>query len=129
MIEGLRDFLKRLEGRGELIRIRKEVDPRFEVAALIRDIQQRRNQPVLFERVKGSTLPIVSNTCGSYASVSAALGVEPRDLSRIWAERLTHAAALPSAEAWAFALCRTWCWRWMGRGSASPRPSSESFLP
>ena len=34
MIEGLRDFLKRLEGRGELIRIRKEVDPRFEVAAL-----------------------------------------------------------------------------------------------
>ena len=70
MIEGLRDFLKRLEGRGELIRIRKEVDPRFEVAALIRDIQQRRNQPVLFERVKGSTLPIVSNTCGSYASSS-----------------------------------------------------------
>src|SRR5256885_13805162 len=98
MIEGLRDFLKRLEGRGELIRIRKEVDPRFEVAALIRDIQQRRNQPVLFERVKGSTLPIVSNTCGSYARASAALGGEPPDPPRIWAERRTRAAAGPSAE-------------------------------
>ncbi len=87
MIEGLRDFLKRLEGRGELIRIRKEVDPRFEVAALIRDIQQRRNQPVLFERVKGSTLPIVSNTCGSYASVSAALGVEPHHRMQVIGDR------------------------------------------
>src|SRR2546428_1806321 len=98
MIEGLRDFLKRLEGRGELIRIRKEVDPRFEVAALIRDVQQRRTQPVLFERVKGSALPIVSNVCGSYASVSAALRVEPRELARTWAERLTHAAAIPPIE-------------------------------
>src|SRR5205823_11925890 len=98
MIEGLRDFLKRLEGRGEVIRIRKEVDPRFEVAALIRDVQQRRNQPVLFERVKGSTARIVSNVCGSYAGVAAALGVEPRDLARTWAERLTRAAALPAAE-------------------------------
>jgi hypothetical protein len=98
MVEGLRDFLTRLEGRGELIRFRKEVDPRFEVAALIRDVQQRRNQPVLFERVKGSALPIVSNVCGSYASVSAALRVEPRELARTWAERLTRAAAVPAVE-------------------------------
>jgi UbiD family decarboxylase len=44
MIEGLHEFLTRLDARGELIRIRKEVDPCFEVAALIRDVQQRRNQ-------------------------------------------------------------------------------------
>ncbi len=98
MLEGLREFVTRLEGRGQLIRIRKEVDPRFEVAALIRDIQQRRNQPILFERVKGSAFPILSNVCGSYASVSAALGVEPRDLARTWAERLTRAAAVPAIE-------------------------------
>src|SRR5207253_10461587 len=98
MVEGLREFLARLDGRGDVIRIRKEVDPRFEVAALIRDIQQRRNQPVLFERVKGSALPIVSNTCGSYASVSAALGVEPRELARTWAERLRRPPSLPPVE-------------------------------
>ncbi len=98
MLEGLREFVTRLDGRGQLIRIRKEVDPRFEVAALIRDIQQRRNQPILFERVKGSAFPILSNVCGSYASVSAALGVEPRDLARTWAERLTRAAAVPAIE-------------------------------
>lgn len=98
MVEGLREFLTRLDGRGGVLRIKKEVDPRFEVAALIRDVQQRRNQPIVFERVKGSSVPIVSNVCGSYASVSAALGVEPRDLARTWAERLPRAAAAPAVE-------------------------------
>src|SRR5215470_5390947 len=85
MIDDLRDFLTRLEGRGELIRIRKEVDPRFEVAALIRDIQQRRNRAVVFERVRGFANSIVSNVCGSYANVAALLGVPPSALSQTWA--------------------------------------------
>src|SRR5262249_22764551 len=97
-MHGLRDFLALLEQRGEVIRIRKEVDPRFEVAALIRDIQQRRNRAVVFERVKGFQNPIVSNVCGSYANVAALLGVPPNALSQTWAERLSRAAALPSAE-------------------------------
>ena len=97
-MDGLREFLIRLEERGELIHIRKEVDPRFEVAALIRDIQQRRNRAVLFERVKGFAHPIVSNVCGSYANVATALGVEPSALSRTWAERISRAAALPAVE-------------------------------
>lgn len=98
MVEGLHEFLARLDARGELIRIRRDVDPRFEVAALIRDVQQRRNQPIVFERVTGFAFPIVSNVCGSYASVSAALGIAPRDLARTWAERISRAAALPPVE-------------------------------
>ena len=97
MKNGLRDFLALLEQRGELIRIRKEVDPRFEVAALIRDIQQRRNRAVIFERVKGFTNPIVSNVCGSYSNVATALGVPPSALSQTWAERISRAAAITSA--------------------------------
>src|SRR5215831_2913913 len=97
-MNGLRDFLALLEQRGELIRIRKEVDPRFEVAALIRDIQQRRNRAVVFERVKGFQNPIVSNVCGSYANVAALLGVPPSALSQTWAERLSRAAAIPANE-------------------------------
>src|SRR5262245_7643109 len=97
-MHGLREFLRLLEQRGELIRIRKDVDPRFEVAALIRDIQQRRNHAVVFERVKGFANAIVGNVCGSYANVATLLGVPPSALSQTWAERLSHAAALPSAE-------------------------------
>lgn len=99
MKDGLREFLGRLEQRGELIRIRREVDPRFEVAALIQDVQRRRNRAVVFERVKGFTHAIVSNVCGSYANVSAALGVEPGALARTWAERIARAAAGPPGEA------------------------------
>ena len=98
MSEGLREFLDRLDGRGELIRIRKAVDPRFEVAALIRDVQQRRNQAILFERVKGFAFPIVSNVCGSYANVATALGVEPSAIARTWAGRITRAAAIAGGE-------------------------------
>src|SRR5262245_7827539 len=97
-MHGLRDFLALLEHRGELIRIRKEVDPRFEVAALIRDIQQRQNRAGIFERVKGFASPIVSNVCGSYQNVAAALGVPPSALSQTWAERISRAAAITSAE-------------------------------
>jgi 4-hydroxybenzoate decarboxylase len=97
-MHGLRDFLALLEHRGELIRIRKEVDPRFEVAALIRDIQQRQNRAVIFERVKGFSSSIVSNVCGSYQNVAAVLGVPLNALSQTWAERISRAAALMSAE-------------------------------
>lgn len=95
----LRQFLTTLEGRGELLRIRREVDPRFEVAALIRDIQQRRNRAVVFERVKGFAHPIVSNVCGSYANVATALGVAASEVSRTWAERISRAAASTPAAA------------------------------
>src|SRR5215831_1811005 len=98
MMERFREFLARLDAQGSVIRIRKEVNPRFEVAALIRDIQQRRNQPVIFERVRGSSMPIVSNVCGSYASVAMALGVERHELARTWAERTTRAVTMPPAE-------------------------------
>jgi 4-hydroxybenzoate decarboxylase len=98
MSEGLREFLDRLDGRAELIRIRKEVDPRFEVAALIRDVQRRRNRAILFERVRGSAHPIVSNVCGSYANVALALGVGAREIARTWAERIGRAAAIEHAE-------------------------------
>ena len=71
----LRDFARLLEERGELIRIAREVDPVLEASALIRKL---RGRPVMLERVRGQTMPVVANLCASREQVCAALGV-PRD--------------------------------------------------
>ncbi len=48
-----RDYLDRLEKHGMLLRITKEVSPRFEIAAGIRKISDTNGPALLFENVKG----------------------------------------------------------------------------
>jgi 4-hydroxy-3-polyprenylbenzoate decarboxylase len=80
--DNLQDFLKALEGAGELRRIRAEVDPVLEVAAITDRVSKgdgAKNQALLFERVAGSALPLAINTFGSYERMHMALGCESFD--------------------------------------------------
>jgi UbiD family decarboxylase len=69
---------------GALQRVRREVDPRFELAAVVRAAAGR---PLLFERVRGHAMPVVSNLCTSRALIARALGCAPGELL----SRLTRA--------------------------------------
>jgi 4-hydroxy-3-polyprenylbenzoate decarboxylase len=71
-----------LEKHGHLLRISEEVDPHLEMAEIQRRIYQAKGPAVLFEKVKGTSFPCVSNLFGSperarfifrdtYAEVSA----------------------------------------------------------
>src|SRR5688572_19974392 len=73
-----------LEERGELLRIRRAVDPRFEVSAVIRAVQKGPNLAVLFERVNGSRFPVLSNVLGDPARLAGMLGAERTSLARHW---------------------------------------------
>lgn len=53
-----RSLATTLENRGELIRISREVDPRFEMPALMEQVERQR-RAFLFERVKGSSFPVI----------------------------------------------------------------------
>ena len=57
----MRHYLSRLRARGDLLTVKREVDPRHEVAAVARRLQQESNKAVLFENVRGSALPVVLN--------------------------------------------------------------------
>lgn len=57
----MRHYLSRLRARGELLTVTREVDPRYEVAAVARRLQQETTRPVLFEKVRGSKLPVLLN--------------------------------------------------------------------
>ena len=58
----LREFVDLLEENGRLKRIKKEVDPVYEVAALM---DEAGDTPLYLENVKGSILPCITNICSS----------------------------------------------------------------
>ena len=53
MINDFREYLKHLEENGKLLRVKKEVDTRFEIAAGIRKTSDIDGPALLFENIKG----------------------------------------------------------------------------
>src|SRR3990172_5683065 len=74
MPKDLRSYLKYVEEKlpGELVRIKKPVDPSWEVSAVIRKFQDENKFPaVLFENAKGYSMPIISNLFPSLLRTAA----------------------------------------------------------
>jgi 4-hydroxy-3-polyprenylbenzoate decarboxylase len=72
----LRDFLDKLEREGELKRISVEVDPVLEIAEITDRVTKAGGPALLFERPKGSDVPVAINVLGSHRRMNLALEVE-----------------------------------------------------
>ncbi len=72
----LREFIATLEDAGDLRRIRVPVDPILEVAEITDRISKRGGPALLFEQVKGSTVPLLINAFGTPERMCLALGVK-----------------------------------------------------
>jgi 2,5-furandicarboxylate decarboxylase 1 len=72
----LRSFIALLEQRGELVRIKKEVNPRFELPAILWKFQSQR-KAVLFEKVKDSEHPVVGGVLQGMDQIGLSLGITP----------------------------------------------------
>ena len=88
MSSSLRHFLADLRSRDKLLVVSREVDPEFELNAVVRKIQATRNLPVFFEKIRGSRFPVVSNTLGNYGIIAGLLGVDIGQVAARWS-RLT----------------------------------------
>lgn len=55
-----------LDKHGHLLRIKEEVDPNLEMAEIHRRIYAKKGPAILFEKVKGSPFPAVSNIYGTH---------------------------------------------------------------
>jgi 4-hydroxy-3-polyprenylbenzoate decarboxylase len=71
----LRDFIGRLEKEGELKRISVEVDPVLEIAEITDRVTRACGPALLFERPKGSRVPLLINLLGSERRMNLALEV------------------------------------------------------
>jgi UbiD family decarboxylase len=81
-METFRQLLDWLKSRNELCAVDREVDPKHELTAVMRRMQKGPNKALLFRKVRGSRLPVVTNVFGLRRTVAAALGLEEGDLLR-----------------------------------------------
>jgi len=72
----LRDFIAQLEARGELKRIRIQVDPYLEVTEICDRTLRAGGPALLFEQPKGSEIPLLGNLFGTPKRVAMGMGEE-----------------------------------------------------
>jgi len=82
----LREFVKKLEKEGELKRIHAEVDPILEIAEVTQRVARDKGRKprsvgpaLLFEKPKGSRVPLLINAFGSVRRMELAFEVEKLD--------------------------------------------------
>jgi UbiD family decarboxylase len=93
MHPNLRSFIDLLERENDLVTIRAEVDPYLELAEVHRRVIERGGPALMFENVKGSRYPVVTNLFGTARRIELAFGPKPEALVREVVE--TAEALLP----------------------------------
>jgi len=78
----LRDFIAQLEQRGELKRIRVEVDPYLEMTEICDRTLRAKGPALLFENVKNSPIAVLANLFGTPERVAMGMGEESVDALR-----------------------------------------------
>ncbi|MCW4001971.1 MAG: UbiD family decarboxylase [Candidatus Bathyarchaeota archaeon] len=76
---GFRSFLEQLDKNGELTRIREQVSTEYEMAGIIDALNEN---PVYFEKVKESSIPVVAGLISSKDLIARALNTKRTQLLR-----------------------------------------------
>ena len=72
----LREFIALLEERGELVRIKQEVDPNLEMTEISDRTLRAKGPALLFENPKGYDIPVLCNLFGTPDRVALGMGQE-----------------------------------------------------
>lgn len=101
----MRDFIKKLEMRGDLLVVDREIDPAHELAAVTHLAQKKWAKPVLFTNVKGTRFPVVTNVYSTRERLGEVIGIDAREFCTQWsklaslgASELAEPLALASPE-------------------------------
>lgn len=78
----LRDFIDQLEKRGELVRVKTEVDPYLELTEICDRTIRQKGPALLFENPKNNKIPILANLFGTAERVAYGMGEESVDTLR-----------------------------------------------
>src|SRR5215510_2795140 len=88
MAQDLRSYLDLIKRQKpeELIIVSKEVDPAYEITALVVKLEREaRRRPVLiFERVRGSRFPVITNLHASRSRLALAMRAAPHEMLRTY---------------------------------------------
>ncbi len=78
MISGFRELVYEWEERHWMRRIRRDVSPKYEVAAIAKQFKGR--QPLLFDHIRGFDRPLVIGMGGDRSLVAASMGIKADEL-------------------------------------------------
>ena len=78
----LRDFIDKLESIGQLKRITVEVDPYLEITEICDRTLKMQGPALLFEKVRGSDVPVLANLFGTPERVAMGMGEESTEALR-----------------------------------------------
>jgi menaquinone biosynthesis decarboxylase len=78
--DDLQQFVRYLEQKGQLKRVRAQVDPELEVTEIAQRVMREGGPALLFENPKGSSTPLLMNLFGTMNRVKSALGRDPSEI-------------------------------------------------
>ncbi|MCG8552371.1 MAG: UbiD family decarboxylase, partial [Desulfobacterales bacterium] len=81
-LSGLKEFIYYLEGLGELRKISAPVERHYEIPAILNQLGGKDAPALLFERVKGYTMPVVGNLLGTQRRLALALDISEDDFAQ-----------------------------------------------
>jgi 4-hydroxy-3-polyprenylbenzoate decarboxylase len=97
--DGMGAFVRALEERGELVRIRRRVDTHLEIAAIADRVMKAGGPALLFESPSSARFPLLINAFGSRSRMALALGVDDlEEHARAIAELVTARAPSSARE-------------------------------
>ena len=102
MPKDLRNFIAELEAKypEEVARVKKLISPRYEITALLTQLEKGKRFPLLYcERVDGGDAPVVINAQASRKLMALALECQPEELAAKFTERQAKPIAPVEVEA------------------------------
>lgn len=102
MAQDLRSYLDIVKQRQpeDFVIVEAPVDPAYEITAIVAKLarEKRRRPALLFENVKGSDFPVLTNLHASRSRMALAMNTEPRELQRKFLKAMERPIAPRVAE-------------------------------
>ena len=91
----MRQYVEQLLAQDRVRVVEREVDPRFELAAVTVRSQAESDAPILFRRVRGTRLPVVTNIYGSRPRLGEMIGADGISFCERWQQLSQGGAPAP----------------------------------
>ena len=80
MLKDLRKCLQELEQTDRLIRVKKKVEPKYELPAVAKVLHSKFKKAILFENVADSKIPLITYIFPDRQSVADSLTLDPQNV-------------------------------------------------
>ncbi|MDA5194995.1 UbiD family decarboxylase [Govanella unica] len=88
----MKHWIEDIAKAGDLLQVSRKVDPRHELAAVVKAIQKDGEKAVRFARVAGSQMPVVSNLYGSHKRLCDLIQAPEDGFCKTWTDLTANAA-------------------------------------